>query len=196
MFHDIPTATEERMRYLMSLDEKDRLDGTPDVRRLRQIPPETGKFIAMLAATAPEGDYLEIGTSGGYSTLWLALACREVGRKLVTFEVFEEKARLAEATFKTAGVEEFVGLVVGDARKYLHNYKDISFCFLDADKEVYHDCYEKIVPNLVKGGLLVADNATTHKEVLTPMLDRALNDERVDALVVPIGSGLLVCRKS
>ena len=196
MFHDIPKAIEERMRYLMSLDEKDRLDGTPDVRRLRQIPPETGKFIALLAATAPEGTYLEIGTSGGYSTLWLALACKRLGRKLITFELLEEKARLARETFKAAGIEEVVELVVGDAREYLHNYKDISFCFLDADKEVYFDCYEKIVPNLVKGGLLVADNATTHKEVLTPMLERALTDERVDALVVPIGSGVLVCRKS
>ena len=196
MFHDIPKAIEERMRYLMSLDEKDRLDGTPDVRRLRQIPPETGRFIALLATTAPEGAYLEIGTSGGYSTLWLALACEEVGKKLVTFEVLEEKARLARETFKAAGIEEVVELAVGDAREYLHKYKDISFCFLDADKDVYYDCYEKIVPNLVKGGLLVAVNAISHKEVLTPMLERALTDERVDALVVPIGSGVLVCRKS
>jgi predicted O-methyltransferase YrrM len=195
MFHDIPRAIEERMRCLVSMDEKDRLDGTPAARRLRQIPPETGKFIALLAATAPQGTYLEIGTSAGYSTLWLTLACREVGRKLVTFEVLEEKARLAEETFKAAGVEEFVKLVAGDAREHLYAYKDISFCFLDAEKEVYHDCYEKTVPNLVKGGLLVADNATTHKEVLTPMLDRALSDERVDALIVPIGSGVLVCRK-
>jgi len=195
MFHDIPTAIEERMRYLVSMDEKDRLDGTPAVRRLRQIPPETAKFIALLAATAPQGTHLEIGTSAGYSTLWLTLACREVGRKLVTFEVLEEKARLAAETFKAAGVEEFVELVAGDAREHLHAYKDISFCFLDAEKEVYFDCYERVVPNLVKGGLLVADNAATHKEVLTPMLDRALNDERVDALIVPIGSGVLVCRK-
>jgi predicted O-methyltransferase YrrM len=195
MFHHIPEAIEERMRYLVSLDEKDRLDGTPNVRRLRQIPPETGKFIALLAASAPEGTYLEIGTSAGYSTLWLALACEEVGRKLITFEVLKEKTDLARETLKTAGIEEKVELIVGDGREYLHNYKDISFCFLDADKEVYYDCYEKIVPNLVKGGLLVADNAITHKEVLTPMLDRASKDERVDALVVPIGSGVLVCRK-
>lgn len=195
MFHDIPTAIEERMRYLVSMDEKDRLDGTPAARRLRQIPPETGKFIALLAATAPQGTYLEIGTSAGYSTLWLTLACRKTGRQLVTFEVLEEKIRLARETFKAAGIEEIVKLTTGDARKYLHNYKDVSFCFLDADKEVYFDCYEKIVPNLVRGGLLVADNATTHKEVLAPMLDRALNDERVDALIVPIASGVLVCRK-
>jgi len=195
MFHDIPRAIEERMRYLVSVDRKDRLDGTPNAKRLRQIPAETGRFIALLAATSPQGSWLEIGTSAGYSTMWLALACREVGRKLVTFEVLEEKVRLARETFKAAGIEERVELVAGDAREYLDDFKDISFCFLDADKEVYFDCYEKTVPNLVKGGLLVADNATTHQEVLTPMLDRALNDERVDALIVPIGSGVLVCRR-
>ena len=195
MFHDIPRAIEERMRHLVSMDRKDRLDGTPNARRLRQIPAETGRFIALLAAASPQGSWLEIGTSAGYSTMWLALACREVGRKLVTFEVLEEKVRLARETFRAAGIEETVELVAGDAREYLDDFKEISFCFLDADKDVYLDCYEKVVPNLVKGGLLAADNATTHKEILTPMLDRALNDDRVDALVVPIGSGVLVCRR-
>lgn len=195
MFHDIPRAIEERMRHLVSMDRKDRLDGTPNARRLRQIPAETGRFIALLAATSPQGSWLEIGTSAGYSTMWLALACREVGGKLVTFEVLEEKVRLAKETFKAAGIDDTVELVAGDAREYLDDFKHISFCFLDADKDVYLDCYEKVVPNLVKGGLLAADNATTHKEILTPMLDRALNDERVDALIVPIGSGVLVCRK-
>jgi len=195
MFHKIPKAIEERMHYLESLDKKDRLDGKPPLKRLRQIPPETGKFIALLAASAPEGTYLEIGTSAGYSTLWLALACKELGRKLVTFEVLEEKVQLAKETFKVAGVEEIIELITGDAREYLHNYRNVSFCFLDAEKEVYYDCYEKVVPNMVSGGLLVADNAISHRGVLKPMIERSLSDERVDALVVPIGRGELVCRK-
>lgn len=195
MFHKIPKAIEERMHYLESLDTKERLDGKPMLQRLRQIPQKTGKFIALLAATAPEGTYLEIGTSGGYSTLWLALACKEIGRKLMTFEVLEEKARLARETFKVAGVDEVVELVIGDAREYLQNYRNISFCFLDAEKEDYYDCYEKVIPNMVSGGLLVADNAISHKDELKTMLERALNDERVDSVVVPIGRGELVCRK-
>lgn len=195
MFHKIPKAIEERMHYLESLDKKDRLDGKPPLQRLRQIPPETGKFIALLAAAAPKGTCLEIGTSAGYSTLWLALACKELGRKLVTFEVLEEKTRLAKETFKVAGVEEVIELITGDAREYLHKYRNVSFCFLDAEKEVYYDCYEKVVPNMVSGGLLVADNAISHKDELKTMLKRALNDQRVDALVVPIGRGELVCRK-
>jgi caffeoyl-CoA O-methyltransferase len=195
MFHKIPKAIKERMHYLESLDKKDRLEGKSTLQRLRQIPPETGKFIALLAATAPEGTYLEIGTSGGYSTLWLALACKELRRKLVTFEVLEEKIRLAKETFKVAGVEDVIELITGDAREYLHNYRNVSFCFLDAEKEVYYDCYEKVVPNMVKGGLLVADNAISHEDVLKPMLERSLSDQRVDALIVPIGRGELVCRK-
>lgn len=71
---------------------------------------------------------------------------------------------------------------------------DVAFCFLDAEKEVYSDCYEAVVPNLVSGGLLVADNAINHRETLQLMLDRALSDPRLDAVIVPIGKGELVCR--
>jgi caffeoyl-CoA O-methyltransferase len=195
MFHNIPEEIKQRMHYLESKNVKDRQSQKSHLQRLRQIPPETGKFIALLAVAAPEGDYLEIGTSGGYSALWLSLACKELKRKLVTFEVLEEKVKLARETFKLAGVENLIQLIPGDAREHLHNYQKIAFCFLDAEKEVYLDCYEKIVPNMVKGGLLVADNIISHKDVLKPMAERAANDERVDALVVPIGSGELLCRK-
>ena len=195
MFHTIPSVIEQRMRYLESLNAKHRLNGTPHFQRLRQIPPETGKFIALLAATAPQGDYLEIGTSAGYSALWLSLACKELQRKLVTFEVLEEKVKLARETFELTGVEDLIQLIPGDARDYLQDYKNISFCFLDAEKEIYLDCYEKVIPNMVKGGILVADNVISHKDVLKPMVERSLNDQRVDALVVPIGSGELLCRR-
>jgi len=195
VFHNIPQAIAERMHYLERLDAKDREDGTPRYQRLRQIPPETGKFLALLAADAPEGTWIEIGTSAGYSTLWLTLGCRKAGAKIITFEWQAEKAKLAEVTFKSAGVETMVELIIGDAREYLENYKNVSFCFLDAEKEVYQDCYEAVIPNMVSGGLLVADNAISHRDELQAMLDRALNDNRVDALIVPIGKGELVCRK-
>jgi predicted O-methyltransferase YrrM len=107
-----------------------------------------------------------------------------------------EKAQLARETFHVAQVERVIRLVEGDARDYLWQYEQIAFCFLDAEKEVYGECYEAVIPKLVKGGLLVADNALNHRETLQPMLDRALADERVDALIVPIGKGELVCRKN
>ncbi len=195
VFHNISTAILDRMKFLEDLDEKDRLDGTPRLQRLRQIPPETGKFLALLAAAVPEGAMIEIGTSAGYSTLWLSLAARALGRKILTFEVLPEKVKLAKETFQAAGVEDTIELIAGDAREYLENYDHYAFVFLDAEKEVYGDCYEAVVPRLVRGGLLVADNAINHRETLAPMLERALRDERVDALIVPIGKGELVCRK-
>ncbi len=57
------------MRELEIIDSMDRNDGTPRLKRLRQNPPETGRLLALIAASAPQGEYIEIGTSGGYSTL-------------------------------------------------------------------------------------------------------------------------------
>jgi predicted O-methyltransferase YrrM len=129
MFHSVPPSITARMEELERIDARDRIDGTPHRERLRQIPSETGRFLAILAATAP--------------------AIERIG-----------------------------------------------FCFLDAEKDVYLDCYEAVIPNLVPGGLLVADNATSHREALHPVIDRASADPRGDAVVVPIGRGELVCRRT
>jgi caffeoyl-CoA O-methyltransferase len=195
MFHSIPESIKKRMQYLEEIDTQDRVDGTPRMERLRQIPTETGKFLSILAASAPKGEFLEIGTSAGYSTIWIALACRLIGNKVITFEILKEKVKLAEETFKITNLRDVIELIEGDARDYINNYKNISFCFLDAEKEVYDECYDLIIPNMVKGGILVADNAINHYKTLKPMLDKALADERVDALIIPIGKGELVCRK-
>ena len=195
MFHSIRQPILKRMQHLEKIDVQDREDGTPRHQRLRQVPPLTGKFLALMAANAPDGNYLEIGTSAGYSTLWIALACELSGRSITTFEFLPEKVKLARETFRLAQVDKTVTLIEGDAKKFMDRYQDIAFSFLDAEKEVYGELYELIVPRLVQGGLLLADNAINHQESLKPMLDRALTDERVDALIVPIGKGVLVCRK-
>ena len=195
MFHDIPPGMAARMRHLEAIDRRDRSDGTPHLRRLRQISPSVGQFIAILAASSPVGRMIEVGTSAAYSTMWLSLACRIVGRKITTFELLPEKAVLARETIEAAGMSDIVELVQGDAIEHLPRMQDIAFCFLDAEKEVYESCYELIVPRMAKGGLLVADNAISHKNALQPFIDMALKDGRVDALVVPIGTGELICRR-
>jgi predicted O-methyltransferase YrrM len=195
VFHDIPESIHQKMEELEKRDAADRIDGTAQLDRLRQIPPETGRFLALLAASAPEGAWIEIGTSVGYSALWLALACRERGQTLTTFEILASKSVMAEETIAVAGVSDVVTLVEGDFLTHVDRVADIGFCFLDAEKEVYGSCYEAVVPRLIPGGLLVADNAISHRATLQPMLDAALSDPRIDALVVPIGKGELVCRK-
>jgi predicted O-methyltransferase YrrM len=183
------------MAYLEAMDRKDRSDGTTLQKRLRQVPPETGRFVALLAASSPSGGFVEIGTSAGYSALWISLACAMRGCKLTTYEILEEKYRLAKETFQEADVARHVELVHGNALQCMSKIKNIAFCFLDAEKEIYEKCYDAIIPRLVKGGILVADNAISHRESLKQVIDKALADDRADALVVPIGKGELVCRR-
>lgn len=195
MFHTMPPEILARMQHLEAIDARDRVDGTTRAERLRQIPPETGRLIALLAAMAPPGAWVEIGASAGYSTLWLALAAREAGRSITTFEMLPVKVALARESFRLAGLDSLITLVAGDAREHLPGIGEIAFCFLDAEKEVYADCYDLVIPNLVPGGLLVADNALNHWDTLQPMIQRAERDERVDMMVISHGKGLLLCRK-
>ncbi len=195
MFHSIPEPILEQMHRLEEIDSKDRIDGTPKMERLRQIPPETGRFLALMAASAPEGLILEIGTSAGYSTLYLALAARLRNTRVVTFEVLEHKVKLARETFQNSGVIDVVELIEADARAMIDKYEDTSFCFLDAEKEYYSECYDLIVPKMVHGGILVADNIISHKEELAAFVEIVAKDNRVDSVNVPIGNGELLVRK-
>ena len=195
MFHNIPLAITKQMQALEEIDARDRQDGTPRIKRLRQIPPETGKVLAFLAAGAPKGAWLEIGTSAGYSALWLSLAARQCGEKLITFELLPDKIKLAKDTIKKAAVGDVVELVHGDARGHVRDYAEVAFCFLDCEKEMYLDFFELITPNLVPGGLFVVDNVINHEENIRPMLDKAFADTSMDSVIIPVGNGLLACRK-
>lgn len=196
MFNQIPETIKTQMQRLETLDAQDRQDGTPHLQRLRQIPPVTGKFLAMLAANTPSGKMIEIGTSAGYSTLWLSLVAKASGRTVTTFEILPEKVKRATQTFKNAQVDDVVELVAGDALAHLVELDKIAFCFLDAEKDVYKACYDLVIPKMVTGGYLVADNLISHQDTLKSVADDAEHDPRVDAIVAPIGKGLLVCRKS
>ena len=195
MFHNIPSEILSRMKYLEDIDKKDRENGTEPIKRLRQIPPEIGKFLAILASNCPKGNFIEIGTSAGYSTMWLSLAAKEKGFKITTFEKQPEKIALAKETFKSAGIEQYVDLVEGDAIKYLKKIDNISFCFLDAEKETYEECYELIKDKIIQNGMIVADNAISHYETMKPMIDKVMKNTKFDSLIVPIGLGELICRR-
>lgn len=196
MFHQIPKPVLDRMHALEEIDSRDRQDGTSHSQRLRQIPPETGRVLAFLAASAPtKGAWLEIGTSAGYSALWLSLAARLRRKTLVTFELLPAKAALAKETFKAAKLGGLVELINGDARGHINDYAEIAFCFLDAEKEMYADIYDRVCPKLVPDGLLIADNVISHRQDLTKFLSLVEENPNVDHILLPVGKGLLVCRK-
>ncbi|MDO8615018.1 MAG: class I SAM-dependent methyltransferase [Dehalococcoidia bacterium] len=186
------------LRRLERRDALERESGAARAERLRQVTPDVGRFLHTLVLAAKPGSVVEVGTSGGYSTIWLATAARAVGASLVTLEMDPAKVRTARESLREAGVGETVTLLQEDAFVYLGRREEaIDFAFLDAEKEDYLAFYELLVPLLAGGGVLVADNLTSHAEELAGFRERALSDPRVSAVVVPIGRGeLLAVRDS
>jgi caffeoyl-CoA O-methyltransferase len=195
MFSTIPEEIRVRMAELEEADRQDRIDGTAHGKRLRQVPPVTGRFLALMAVMAPPGPMLELGTSAGYSAMWLSLACRQRRSKLVTCEILPARIALARETIRHAGIGDVVELVQGDGLLTLRSCESLSFCFWDTDKDRAQAYYKEAVARLVPGGLFISDNAISHQERMSDMLKTAFSDQRVDAMVVPIGKGLLLVRR-
>lgn len=177
---------------LEARDAREREDGTARSVRLRQVTPDVGRFLHNLVLAARPQSILEIGTSGGYSTVWLGTAARAVGGAVTTLEIDPVKVALAREVLQEAGLDRTVTIVEGDAFEYLRSRKDAAgFVFLDAEKEDYLEFLGLIVPLLSPGGILVADNLTSHEQDLRAFRDAALADPRLSAVVAPIGRGEL-----
>ncbi len=194
MFRNIPQSVEVTQGHLKALEAWRSAQGM-EQRRLRQITPETGRLLALLLANCPAGDALELGTGAGYSALWLALACRATGRKLTTFELDPSKAELARHCLGAAEVLDVVELRESDGLEGLKVVPNLAFCFLDAGREMVGEAYELVLPALPVGGLIVVDGATSHAHEFPHFLLDVEVDPRVDMVIVPNGSGLLICRK-
>lgn len=120
---------------------------------------EDGRLLRMLTEAVGAKHVVEIGTSNGYSGIWLSLALQKTGGKLTTHEINAERAALARENFKKAGVDGSVTLVEGDAHETVTKLKEpIDVVFIDADKEGYTDYLNKLLPLLRPGGVIFAHN--------------------------------------
>ena len=166
-----------------------------DQRSLRSVNTDVGRLLLMLAMSAPQGAFLELGSSGGYSSLWLALAARAKGLTLTTVDLDEKKVTLARENVARAGAQNSVQVLHGDAFDYAGRPDPLAFCFSDIEPpENNAKIYELVVPRLVPGGWLVIDNLTSPR-FQTELLNRAENDPRVDSVLLPFPKGDLICRK-
>jgi predicted O-methyltransferase YrrM len=189
----VPERVRAVMRALEERDAEDRVDGTPRAERLRAITPEVGELLCTLAVALGSRSIVEIGTSGGYSTLWLAVAAERTGGRVVTFEIDAAKVELARRTFAEAGVADVVDLRAEDGLAGLEELvAEVDLVFLDAEKEDYEAFIDPIVHALRPGGVLVADNLVSHAEALEGFRGAALGHPELVGLVVPIGRGELV----
>ena len=188
MFHDISANMQQVMRVLEEQVARDQPS-------LRSVSVDVGRCLSLLAMAAPHGAFLELGSSGGYSSLWLSLAARARGLTLTTVDIDEKKVALARENIACAGAGDLVQVVYGDALDYATRFEEIAFCFSDIEPpERNAKVYEKVVPRLVPGGWLVIDNMTSPR-IQTDLLSRAQTDPRVDCVLLPFPKGDLICRK-
>ena len=125
----------------------------------RNVPPQDGRFLRIMAESMNAKNVVEIGTSNGYSALWLCLGLRPTGGKLITHEIDPYRASLARENFKRAGVEKMVTIVEGDAHEEVTKLKEpVDILFIDADKPGYLDYLNKLFPLVRPGGLILAHN--------------------------------------
>ena len=190
----------ERVRLVMARleeqDTRDRIDGTPQSRRLRAIRPEVGEFLLTLALGTKARTIVEVGTSGGYSTLWLASAAERNGGRVTTFDIDPAKNDLARQAFSEAGLSDWIDARIEDGLAGLRSFSEnADLVFIDAEKEDYEKFLEPAIRALRPGGCLVADNLLSHEEDLAVFRAAALAHPRLSGLVVPIGRGELVAVK-
>jgi caffeoyl-CoA O-methyltransferase len=189
----VPAQVHTAMARLEARDAEDRVDGTPQSQRLRAISPEVGQLLLTLAVGIGARTIVEIGTSGGYSTLWLASAARQSGGQVITFEVDPAKIERARQSFEAAGVNDVVEQRASDGAAGLAEHNGtVDLVFIDCEKDDYLRMLDPAIGALRSGGLLVADNLISHEADLTEFRDTALADSRLTGLVVPIGRGELV----
>ena len=155
------------------------------------IPADTGEFFYILALISKAKNILEVGTSNGYSAIWLGEAAKQNKGRVTTIEVSEHKVEMASENFKRAKLDKAIQIVHGDALKEIPKLKDkFDFLFLDAVKEDYIKYFKLAYPKLTKNAVVVADNAIMFEKYMKDYLEFVRNHKDLRSVLVPIGSGV------
>ena len=168
--------------------QADRLD------RWRVLEPEAGRLLWFLAQAVAAREIVEIGTSRGVSTLWLADAARATGGRLLSVDVNGEAQRDAAGTLVAAGLADRVDFRCADGRTVLAGLADgsVDLLFLDAERTEYPAWWPHPVRVLRAGGVLMADNALSHPEEIAPLRELVERDPALTSTTIGVGKGELV----
>lgn len=168
----------------------------PEERQTWNIPADEGKFLNLLARVRGARRILEIGMSIGYSTIWLAEAALCNGGSVTTIERMAWKLKAARENFRQAGVSKLVKIMEGDGMELVERLRfRPDFVFLDADKEDYFEFAKMLIPKMMVGGILAADNAISHRMRMLDFIEFLEDDKRVENVTVPIGNGVELAYK-
>lgn len=171
--------------------QADRLD------RWRVLEPDAGRFLWFLAQAVGARTIVEIGTSRGVSTLWLADAARATGGRVVSFDTDPAAQRDAARTLAEADLAGHVELRLEDGGAGLAGLGagEVDLLFLDAERTEYPSWWPHPVRVLRAGGVLVADNALSHPGEIAPLED-LLRRDLTAVTTIPVAKGALVARRS
>jgi predicted O-methyltransferase YrrM len=166
--------------------------------KMLNITRDTGEFLAVLIRATLALRLLEIGTSNGYSTLWLASAARAIGGAVTTVEHSDYKVGLASNNFDRSGLRSYISQVHDDAGRVLERSADsaFDFIFLDSERPEYPGWWPNLRRVLRPGGLLVVDNATSHPQEMAPFVALVEADTSFTTSLVPVGNGEFMAVKA
>lgn len=166
--------------------------------KMLNITRDTGELLAVLVQTRGAAAVLEIGTSNGYSTLWLAEAVKRLGGRVTTIELDEGKRAMAAANFQRAGLSSWITLLAGEAGSLFPSLPTAGYqlIFLDSDRQHYQGWWPEIRRLLAPRGLLVVDNAISHESEMRDWMAQVRRDPDFLTSLVSVGKGeFLVVRR-
>ncbi|MBP3820865.1 class I SAM-dependent methyltransferase [bacterium] len=158
----------------------------------------TAEFMYNLIVDANIKNIIEVGTSNGYSGIWLGKALKKTGGKLTTIEFYDKRIILAKENFEKCGVLDIIEIKQGDGAtvlEYLPKDFKVDFAFVDANKRQYVDFFRLIDPHLIVGGYIACDNVISHAPKVQTFLEAIDNNPNYENVVLPLPAGLSLGKK-
>ena len=157
------------------------------------IAPENGQFLSILTRSIHAKYVLEVGTSNGYSAIWIAAALKETNGRLITLENDTERAKEAQENLNQAALDDIVEIRVGNALQEIPKCDEtFDLVFLDAEKGEYLQYLELVLPNIRPGGLIIADDTITMRDEMLNYVDFVFNTPQLDSVEIPLDDGIIL----
>ncbi len=166
-------------------------------RKMLNLQPDTALLISILVRSSRRQRMLELGTSNGYSTIWLASAARELGGQVTSVDHSAAKLAQADVNLHRANLRQFVDLRLGDAAAVIDTLSGpFDFVFFDSVQMKPWIPLQRVWPKLSADAFVLADNVLSHPVEMQPFLSAVAAQAGFDHVVVPVGKGLFVAYRS
>ena len=164
------------------------------LNRYRNIEPESALYLAMQIRIQQSKRILEIGTSTGYSTLWLANAAQETDGQITTLEIDPLRTAQAKKYAEELNLAHLIDFIITDAQDFLQHSNEVyDFILLDAERDAYLD-YWAYLQKMInpKGGVLIVDNVISHASEVKAFIQQVKQDSRFMTTTLSLGAGLFL----